>query len=249
MTVILRDTSNRKFQFARKRPASRDPALPAFTTQQEALTFLNNLKSILTANDWFTIRTQVKLTAPKGVEAIRQQLATELASDTLHLIPAKSKMPASITVQSRNTARGSTGQNSTAQDQSPDVETDASSGADIEHPRAKKIPNDKEAVKQAQAGQVIASDDQDLGKTTSSDDQGPKKITGAANNPETTTCGCPISMVSGEEVLPIEDLILPGPLPFIWKRFYRTGHSRDSGLGHGWTHSGSEQLTLHDQAW
>jgi RHS repeat-associated protein len=36
-------------------------------------------------------------------------------------------------------------------------------------------------------------------------------------------------------------------MPFVWKRFYRTGHSHDSGLGHGWTHSAGEKLYLHDQ--
>lgn len=71
--------------------------------------------------------------------------------------------------------------------------------------------------------------------------------TGSSSESKCVTKGCPISMVSGEELLPIEDYQLPGPMLFTWKRFYRTGHSMDSGLGHGWTHSVGEKLYLHDQ--
>lgn len=77
--------------------------------------------------------------------------------------------------------------------------------------------------------------------------------TGAAAADDTCTRGCPISMVSGEELLTLDDFTLPGPLPFTWKRTYRTGHNRDIGLGHGWTHTGcerlyedNEQVKLHD---
>ena len=65
---------------------------------------------------------------------------------------------------------------------------------------------------------------------------------GAPSSANTCTRGCPISMVSGEELLDITDYILPGPLPFVWKRTYRSGHDRDIGLGHGWTHSGCERI-------
>jgi len=58
----------------------------------------------------------------------------------------------------------------------------------------------------------------------------------------------PISMISGEEMLPIEDFAQPGAQAFIWKRFYRTGHSRDVGLGHGWTHTACEYLNLTDDS-
>ena len=238
MTVILRDASNRKFQFTCERPASRGSALPVFTTQQKALDFLNNPQNSLTANDWFAICSEVKFTGPKkGVKAIKERLATELVSKKLYLIPAKSEMPAFITAQPGNITRGSTGQKSTAKDQSSVVEDDVSSVVEIEPLPAEEIPNNQTAEKLVRPGEVKPDD---------SDKKAPKQTTGAPSNKKTTRVNCPISMVSGEEMLSIEDLVLPGPLPFIWKRFYRTGHSRDSGLGHGWTHSGSEQLTLHD---
>ncbi|HMY38155.1 MAG TPA: RHS repeat-associated core domain-containing protein, partial [Marinagarivorans sp.] len=75
----------------------------------------------------------------------------------------------------------------------------------------------------------------------------PAKVTpeSPAGSPVASACtteGCPISMVSGEELLPLVDGRLPGPLPFEWKRTYRSAHSRDVGLGHGWTHAGCEYI-------
>ncbi len=55
-----------------------------------------------------------------------------------------------------------------------------------------------------------------------------------ANN-QVCTHGCPISVVSGEELLEQTDFALPGPLPLIWNRTYRTSHSQDFGLGGGWS--------------
>ncbi|MEW5755123.1 MAG: RHS repeat-associated core domain-containing protein [Pseudomonadota bacterium] len=61
-----------------------------------------------------------------------------------------------------------------------------------------------------------------------------------------TTEGEPISMTSGEELLSLDDAALPGPVPFVWRRTYRTSHSRDMGLGHGWVHPGASTLTVLD---
>jgi RHS repeat-associated protein len=64
---------------------------------------------------------------------------------------------------------------------------------------------------------------------------------------ECKTEGEPISMISGEELLQLTDAQLPGPVSFAWTRTYRSSHTRDSGLGCGWTHTGSEQLELDSQ--
>ena len=61
-----------------------------------------------------------------------------------------------------------------------------------------------------------------------------------------TLAGEPISMTRGEELLSLDDVALLGPVPFIWKRTYRTSNSRDIGLGHGWVHPGQATLTLTD---
>lgn len=52
---------------------------------------------------------------------------------------------------------------------------------------------------------------------------------------KTCTSGCPISMVTGEELLEQEDFSLEGPVNLRWTRFYRTGQSSvNLQLGHGW---------------
>lgn len=62
-----------------------------------------------------------------------------------------------------------------------------------------------------------------------------------------TPCeGDPVSMISGEELLPLTDFSLPGPIPFRWERTYRTSNPDNLGLGHGWTHPLCERLTIED---
>ncbi len=58
--------------------------------------------------------------------------------------------------------------------------------------------------------------------------------------------GDPVSMISGEEVLHLQDFSLPGPMSFTWQRTYRSSHTRNIGLGVGWSHSGSEYLEIGD---
>ena len=54
-------------------------------------------------------------------------------------------------------------------------------------------------------------------------------------NSKTSTAGCPISMVTGEELLMLEDFAIDGPFTLPWTRFYRSGQSGVEGLmGHGW---------------
>ena len=52
----------------------------------------------------------------------------------------------------------------------------------------------------------------------------------------------PVSMITGEEMLEFVDFTLPGPMPFAWKRTYRSSSNREIGLGVSWSHSGSESL-------
>ncbi|MCH8503822.1 MAG: DUF6531 domain-containing protein, partial [Ectothiorhodospiraceae bacterium] len=66
----------------------------------------------------------------------------------------------------------------------------------------------------------------------------------SASEANTPTRGCPISMVTGEELLGQVDFEVPGPLPLVWRRFYRSGDNRDRGLGHGWSYPGSERLHI-----
>ncbi|MBB2494208.1 RHS repeat-associated core domain-containing protein [Aquipseudomonas ullengensis] len=62
---------------------------------------------------------------------------------------------------------------------------------------------------------------------------------------KTCTNNCPVSMVTGEELLTLTDGELDGVLAFPWARLYRTSAAEiDSGLGYGWSHSLAHRLDL-----
>ncbi|WP_338569506.1 RHS repeat-associated core domain-containing protein [Pseudomonas canadensis] len=67
----------------------------------------------------------------------------------------------------------------------------------------------------------------------------------AASSDKTATNGCPVSMVTGEELLTLTDGALDGVLPFEWTRLYRTSAVEvDCGLGFGWSHSLAHRLVV-----
>ena len=67
----------------------------------------------------------------------------------------------------------------------------------------------------------------------------------AASSDKTATNGCPVSMVTGEELLTLTDGALDGILPFEWTRLYRTSAVEvDCGLGFGWSHSLAHRLSV-----
>ncbi len=67
----------------------------------------------------------------------------------------------------------------------------------------------------------------------------------AASADKTVTNGCPVSMVTGEELLTLTDGVLDGILPFEWTRLYRTSAVEvDVGLGFGWSHSLAQRLVV-----
>ncbi|BDB18547.1 type IV secretion protein Rhs [Pseudomonas sp. CYM-20-01] len=67
----------------------------------------------------------------------------------------------------------------------------------------------------------------------------------AAPSDKTATNGCPVSMVTGEELLTLTDGTLDGILPFEWTRLYRTSAVEvDGGLGFGWSHSLAHRLSV-----
>ncbi|MGX9570243.1 RNase A-like domain-containing protein [Pseudomonas sp. CFBP 5748] len=65
---------------------------------------------------------------------------------------------------------------------------------------------------------------------------------------QTQTSGCPVSMVTGEELLTLEDGTLDGRLPFVFTRLYRTSAvDLDVGLGRGWSHALAHRLLFEDE--
>jgi len=62
---------------------------------------------------------------------------------------------------------------------------------------------------------------------------------------KTATNQCPVSMVTGEELLTLTDGALDGLLPFDFTRLYRTSAAEiDCGLGFGWSHSLAHRLEI-----
>ncbi|MCC5827661.1 DUF6531 domain-containing protein, partial [Alkalimonas sp.] len=54
-------------------------------------------------------------------------------------------------------------------------------------------------------------------------------------NKDKATCGDPVAMCNGEEILELTDFTLDGPLPLHWVRCYRSSQSNQAvGLGYGW---------------
>ncbi|WLH81954.1 DUF6531 domain-containing protein [Pseudomonas sp. FP2335] len=67
----------------------------------------------------------------------------------------------------------------------------------------------------------------------------------AAAADKTATHGCPVSMVTGEELLTLTDGVLDGVLSFEWTRLYRTSAvEMDCGLGFGWSHALAHRLVV-----
>ncbi|MDF9769722.1 RHS repeat-associated core domain-containing protein [Pseudomonas rhodesiae] len=67
----------------------------------------------------------------------------------------------------------------------------------------------------------------------------------AVSSDKTVTNGCPVSMVTGEELLTLTDGTLDGILPFEWTRLYRTSAVEvDVGLGFGWSHALAQRLCV-----
>lgn len=61
----------------------------------------------------------------------------------------------------------------------------------------------------------------------------------------TATNKCPVSMVTGEELLTLTDGSLDGLLPFDFTRLYRTSAAEiDCGLGFGWSHNALHRLEI-----
>lgn len=58
----------------------------------------------------------------------------------------------------------------------------------------------------------------------------------------------PVSLLSGEEILPLVDFTYQGIVPITWRRLYRSSKiDNNVGMGYGWRHGFSVQLEAHYQ--
>ncbi|MGF6512640.1 RHS repeat-associated protein [Pseudomonas sp. BT76 TE3572] len=88
-----------------------------------------------------------------------------------------------------------------------------------------------------------------LGKGKTGDDASRQAKTPADHSAEpaakTCTDKCPVSMVTGEELLTLNDGQLDGLLPFEWTRLYRSSAVEiDCGLGYGWSHALAHRVEI-----
>lgn len=113
-----------------------------------------------------------------------------------------------------------------------------------------QLYREPDEASQVQASRNDAASFQPTAADSSSSDSGDENTERRQNDDSSRNCdqqGEPISMVSGEELLQLDDFILPGPIALQWTRSYRTSHSRNTGIGHGWSHAGNEYLIISDK--
>lgn len=90
----------------------------------------------------------------------------------------------------------------------------------------------------------VTSEQEKKGTSKSSENPNGEKVESVE---ETGTTGCPVSNATGEELLQLEDANLPGHLPFVFSRTYRSSACElNIGLGFGWSHSLSHTLEVND---
>lgn len=217
MKILIKNAIGKQFLLSSVKPTA-----PAAGTPLEADRILKEARLIQPVSwpeAWRTLFPKEPF--PSHPDKVALAIAAAVAANKLFLTPATSGNDSEVEFRSHRTAKGA-GKGDDA-DSLPPPKPDAK--AHLVQAETNETCSDKDAVAQAKPG-VVSS--------TASE--------GAAPVANTCTQGCPISMVSGEELLSLTDFALPGPMPFSWKRTYRTGHNRDVGLGHGWTHSACERL-------
>jgi RHS repeat-associated protein len=80
----------------------------------------------------------------------------------------------------------------------------------------------------------------------------PGKNPAGVDTPEASCCpqsGCPISMVTGEELLVLTEFSLQAALELPFERMYRSSNRADIGMGVGWQHSFQQSLLLGADTW
>lgn len=221
MDIIIRTQAGKQYQLIRQDKPTRQTANAVYQTPDQ-------LKSLLAGAEplspsawpalWQKLR-PVSGTNPANSDAIQEALQDLAAKQLLHIVPFEPHR------KTRGPNRGASG----------------GSGAGGESASLGELP----PVKSAESVAPPTSE-----KAFSEDAAASSDAPAAGNDAPVSECkteGEPISMISGEELLQLTDCTLPGPVSFVWTRTYRSSHSRDIGLGCGWTHTGSERLELEGQ--
>ncbi|GKS74443.1 DUF6531 domain-containing protein [Acidovorax sp. SUPP950] len=61
---------------------------------------------------------------------------------------------------------------------------------------------------------------------------------------ESCAIGGPVILSSGQKLMDETDFTLPGPIPLVWRRRYRSGLAEDGPWGRGWSHPMARELRL-----
>ncbi|WP_370292083.1 polymorphic toxin type 46 domain-containing protein [Thalassolituus sp.] len=123
--------------------------------------------------------------------------------------------------------------------------------------KKRKAKTGKADFKQLEQSPVAVNktntDGANSGKSSHADAEAAKSspdAEGASHTEASKTCtnGCPISMVNGEELLELVDFEMAGPIPFTWKRVYRSSNlKQNNGLGYGWSSPLNRRLFVGQQ--
>lgn len=221
MDIIIRTKGGKQYQLIRQDKPTRQTTNTAFQSQDQLKSLLAGAEP-LSPSTWPALWQKVRpnnSADPGGPSAILRALQDLAGKQLLHIVPVESqrKNPGS----NRGASGGSGGASEAGSlGGAPPVR----SAESVPPPVAEKAFSDDAAMS--------------------------SEAPAAGNDSPVSECkteGEPISMISGEELLALTDCSLPGPVPFVWTRTYRSSHTRDTGLGCGWTHTGSERLELHSQ--
>ena len=214
--LALRDKNHTDFTFHRQAPAQTAGHIRKTFASPGAARTFLDQFSPQALHRLGTFLTVPEQPPPQAL--IKQQAVKDLCSGPLTV--TEIRLPSSVTTRAIRTRPSTPSKNSKAKVPEVDNVSTASS-LDALGPPTTTRANDKDA-----------ETTEELSDTTSIS--------------ETQREADPVSMITGEELLSLDDFILPGPVPFLWQRVYRSSNPHDIGLGTGWTHTGSERLLLHD---
>lgn len=122
----------------------------------------------------------------------------------------------------------------------------------------KQIDSLNQAEQADSASSISSQDTSSPDKSSPASSAGnsaPQESTASGKNKQGNTCppdsltctsGEPISLVTGEEMLTLQEFSLPGPLTLTWSRTYKSSNPDNIGLGYGWTHSFAEKIEIKD---
>lgn len=218
MDIIIRTQAGKQYQLIRQDKPTRHPANTVYQSPEQLKTLLAGAEP-LSPSTWPALWQKLRPAgggAPGNSTAILDVLQDLAGKQLLHIVPFEPHR------KNRGPNRGASGGSGGGGEA-------ANLGAAPPAPPAASVA--PPAVAKAFSDDAAANGD------------APAKGNDAAVA-ECRTEGEPISMISGEELLQLTDCVLPGPVSFAWTRTYRSSHTRDIGLGCGWTHTGSERLEL-----